>query len=439
MRARLTASIILAAALSSVGAGTLDPAWSVPLLFDTLKNGINTGSPAKAAIAEGEQHLDKNDLAAAEKSFKNAVTAAPLDPVPLLGVAEVAMRQGRSAEAEASLKRALSLGRESAMVLVAWARFSLSVKEYERAVGALEQALTLDPLSAILHQERGDIYGTLLNNQVKAEEAYREAIALDAKNAATHYGLGNTLLRLGKLSEAKIEFGAATNLTPDNALAWSGLGAAHLNLSEWSGAERAFATALKRQPSFLGAQVGLGDARAGQGNFKGAMQAYELAVKLDGRAPIPRVRLGVMLQLEGRVDEAEGSFRDALAINPKDPEASNNLAFVLAERGTRLAEALRLAQAATATAPDNLPYRDTLAWVHRARGEREAALSILQDISARVSNPDFFYHLGVVYAELDRVGEAAASFDRVLMLAPNYQPALDARGKLSTAGATPVR
>jgi hypothetical protein len=71
----------------------------------------------------------------------------------------------------------------------------------------------------------------------------------------------------------------------------------------------------------------------------------------------------------GRREEAEGAYRQALAISPAHQDALNNLAWLLLEEGSRLDEAEELAsQAAALMGPDRVLAQDTLGRVELARG-----------------------------------------------------------------------
>ncbi len=78
----------------------------------------------------------------------------------------------------------------------------------------------------------------------------------------------------------------------------------------------------------------------------------------------------------GDLATAEAGYRKALALMPKSAATQNNLAYVLWLRGRDqdIAEALRLAEAAVAAAPENAGFYDTLARVQAANGLQEAAI-----------------------------------------------------------------
>lgn len=89
------------------------------------------------------------------------------------------------------------------------------------------------------------------------------------------------------------------------------------------------------------------------------------------------VLLGNVLHEQRELDAAEREYRTALRLDPRESIAANNLAYVLAEKGDRLDEALTHALEATRLHPDAAENFDTLATVYSAMGrlpEAEAAI-----------------------------------------------------------------
>ena len=81
------------------------------------------------------------------------------------------------------------------------------------------------------------------------------------------------------------------------------------------------------------------------------------------------VNLGNVEAGRGRPQEAERAYRRALSVSPDDPDALNNLAWLLLQEGSRLEEAEAFAHgAALRPGPDQGLILDTLARIQSARG-----------------------------------------------------------------------
>ncbi len=75
---------------------------------------------------------------------------------------------------------------------------------------------------------------------------------------------------------------------------------------------------------------------------------------------------------------------------PESALHQNNLAWMSAKCRRKLDDALRRAQRAVALRPESVGYRDTLAEVHFARGDREEAIRQMQKCIAMQPDNPFF-------------------------------------------------
>ena len=116
----------------------------------------------------------------------------------------------------------------------------------------------------------------------------------------------------------------------------------------------------------------LGASYEAQGMLSEAVGQYEAAVRLAPSCAECWLALGNTAFTEGRLNDAEISFRKALEAAPHNPGASNNLAMVVLARNGSLPEAEALAQDALRNSGPLRPYvLDTLANIY-LRQERYA-------------------------------------------------------------------
>ena len=85
------------------------------------------------------------------------------------------------------------------------------------------------------------------------------------------------------------------------------------------------------------------------------------------------MRLAGAQHMERRLEEAAGTYRKVLRLNPKTRYALNNLAYLLAEDLGQPAEALRYAEQAFQLAREDANVIDTLGWVECLAGQYDAA------------------------------------------------------------------
>ncbi|HWE37739.1 MAG TPA: tetratricopeptide repeat protein [Isosphaeraceae bacterium] len=128
-------------------------------------------------------------------------------------------------------------------------------------------------------------------------------------------------------------------------------------------------------------------------------QRARVATRIEaatGRDPDRRelvVSLAILRGLQGRYPEAEALYRKALAADPRDVVALNNLAWLLTLRETRGTEALELIERAIAVAGAQPALLDTRAVVLLATGRFDPAIRDLEQAIAAEPEAAKYFHL----------------------------------------------
>ena len=109
-------------------------------------------------------------------------------------------------------------------------------------------------------------------------------------------------------------------------------------------------------------------------------------------------------------------YRRAIEKGIDLPAAYNNLAYLYAEDGHHLDEALDAAQTAVDLAPGPVTH-DTLGWVQYQRGDYQAAAQNLGKAAAAAPRqPEILHHLGLTYVRVGKAAEARDTLNRALAL-----------------------
>ena len=157
----------------------------------------------------------------------------------------------------------------------------------------------------------------------------------------------------------------------------NGLGSALFHRGQINDAEPYFRKALELEPGYAEPHFNLGLVCLQRQHWSEAEQLLLKAAQLDPRVSVER-QLTLLYEGQGKFDQAEATLRQWLARAPDNGEACNELSFHLAERATKLDEALALIGRALERAPENPNYLDTLGWVQFKRGELDEAEKALQ-------------------------------------------------------------
>lgn len=134
---------------------------------------------------------------------------------------------------------------------------------------------------------------------VKAEECFREAIALEPDFAEAHANLGLLLDQKGMSDEAEHHYRHSIHINPD-------IGNTHMNL---------------------------GVLLAGQKRFQEAEVAYLRAMELVPDSPELWTNLGVLQACRKQEADAEQSYRRAIDLDPEHKAALFNLSYLLLRQG----------------------------------------------------------------------------------------------------------
>jgi len=147
----------------------------------------------------------------------------------------------------------------------------------------------------------------------------------------------------------------------------------------------------------------------------------------------PLTMSGMILLTQGQTDLARKRFEDVLAIDPRAVIAANNLAWIRAEAGDDLDTALKLAQTATAQAPDQPELMDTLGWVYYKKNLPELAVPLFaRCVEKEPSRGTFRYHLGLAYLKAGQKDRGRAALEQALKAGVDAAAAADARRLLGT-------
>jgi len=153
-----------------------------------------------------------------------------------------------------------------------------------------------------------------------------------------------------------------------------------------------------------------------------ALARLEEALQRHPDHPELRYYRAVLLDAAGRRRAAIDEFERLLVVRPEDPAVLNALGYTLADHGRQLSRAERLIRAALAQRPDNAAFLDSLAWVRYRRGDRAAALPLLERAWRLSREPEIAAHWGEVLWVSGARAEARAIWARGLLTTPDSKP-----------------
>ncbi len=126
-------------------------------------------------------------------------------------------------------------------------------------------------------------------------------------------------------------------------------------------------------------------------------------------------------------------LEEALRLD-ENAQTLNALGYTLADKGTtanHFDRAITLTKKAVEKAPGNPIILDSYGWALFKKNDLDGARRVLREaVDGAPMIAEIRYHLGVVYAQLGLITDAAREFDRALVLDPENKEVLEAKKRL---------
>jgi len=250
----------------------------------------------RALLNMGRLAFARGDFAASRKHLERSLERAPAVKATRTLLANVLLRLGDEAGAEAELARAAPLdekafwpdafrqeaqayraGKDALIERSAQAigegDFGAALRLLEKATREYPDAIRAWNSLAHVHRQRQDI--------AAARHAIERALALDPASVEAHVELGGIFYDEKKFAEAEKHFREAVRVKPDSAEAWFNLGLSLTSQRQLPGAVEALQKARALKPHLPEACIFLGQALAMSGQLAAAATELEQALKLS--------------------------------------------------------------------------------------------------------------------------------------------------------------
>ena len=124
---------------------------------------------------------------------------------------------------------------------------------------------------------------------------------------------------------------------------------------------------------------------------------------------------GLLLEQEGKQDEAIANMEKVVELQPDHIDALNYLGYTWAENNTHLEKALAYIKKAIALKPDNGYILDSLGWVYFRMGELEKAKTELERaLALEPKDPYIHEHMGDIYLATGQKQKAKEAYRQAM-------------------------
>jgi predicted Zn-dependent protease len=201
--------------------------------------------------------------------------------------------------------------------------------------------------------------------------------------------------------------------TPDNPFLYNFLGGLWMEANQADKTEQAFKKSLGRNDQLQVSYMNLAELYRRTKRTDEAAQEYKRILEKNPKAA------------------AQTHYRKTLEIELKFSSAANNLAWLMAEHGGNLDEALSFVESARAQQEDNPHIADMLGWIYYKKNAYLKAVSLLKEAAEKLpENPVVQYHLGMAkFKNGDRL-KGKKTLEAAFQLSPNFPGSEEAKATL---------
>jgi tetratricopeptide (TPR) repeat protein len=369
----------------------------------------------------------------ARKSFREVIRIDPRAGEADIELAQLSLRAREIDSAVAFADQAVALMPGDVDARLTLARtLMVRASDVPRAEAQVRLLLQAFPASADVQEVRGEL--ALAKGDVgTATQAFERALALNQQSWGSLTQLVTMDVKAKRLANARVRVDAALAKSPNAPEALLLAAKTYAANGNSPQAEQYLKRAIELDTSNLEAYTTLAALYLIDRRLGDARDEFIQIAEREPTSVAPATMVGIISEAQGDRVTAAKWYDKALQIDPRAAPAANNLAWIYAERGENLDAALQLAQTAYAALPGSPEVADTLGWVYYKKDLPSLALPmLLRSIEQDKDNPQYQFHLGMLYAKNGEDNKARAALQRALKLRPEFEGSDEARRALAS-------
>jgi tetratricopeptide (TPR) repeat protein len=399
--------------------------------------------------------LDKGDIARALAELQAVVTSDSMNPVARFNLGRAHAARGEFEQARQQFQKAIEIKPDYIPARLALAQLQLSRSEFDAALKTAEAILGIDKgnvnarliqSAALMGQKKFGDSRNMLDAMLKAypgspdvlfqlgvvnlaegkfkdaEDAFRRAYQLNPANSRGLMGIVETDMAQNKTDEALKILQTESDKAPNRLDLLLAVGNTAVRAGKFDLGIQTFNRLLSQTEK--GAKQGdiylrLGETYRRKGDTNGAIQVLQKARETLPDNVVVLSTLALVLDGASRKPEARQVYEATLKLDPNNAVVLNNLAFLMAETGGDLDDALTKAQRAKQLLPNLYEISDTLGWIYLKKNLPDNAIDIFKNLVAKESNHStYHYHLGMAYSQKGDRTRALDQFREALKYNP---------------------
>jgi tetratricopeptide (TPR) repeat protein len=377
----------------------------------------------------GRAHAARGEVEQARQQFEKAIELMPRYVVARLALAQLQASRGEFDAARKTADAILEIDAGNVNARLIQSAALLGQKKFDDSRVMLDAMLKSNPGSHEVLFQLGVL--NLSEHKFKeAEDAFRRTYQLNPANSRGLMGIVETNMAQNKSDEALKILQAEIDKAPTRVDLLVALGITAVRAGKLDFAIQNYNRALSQVEK--GAKQGeiylkIGETYRQKGDLNGAIQALQKAQETLKDNIVVLSTQALVLDTAQRKPEAKAKYEAILKIEPNNGVALNNLAFLLAETGGKLDDALIMAQRAKQLLPGFNEISDTVGWIYLKKGQSDNAIDIFKELVSKApSQSTFRFHLAMAYSQKGDKSKALEQLREAL----KYNPGKEEKEKI---------
>lgn len=230
----------------------------------------------------------------------------------------------------------------------------------------------------------------------KAEETFSELHKDNPKDIRGVVGVVETKVSQNKMPEALQELHKSVEAEPDRRDLLFAYADLLMRAEKYDDAIKIFKQLLDKDPKSAPLIYRLGETYRRKGDLNAAIDTFRKGSQVAPNDTNNLLQLGLLMEGTGKRDQAKPIYEQILKVKPDHPIALNNLAYIKAEEGNDLDQALTMVQKALQALPSSPDIADTLGWIYIKKNLSDDAVRVYKDLVQKdPNNAIFHYHFGM--------------------------------------------
>jgi len=363
----------------------------------------------------------KGDQDGARREWVAAATQNRRYLPPRYALAQMDLGQGKAQDALRISDEIVALAPRDEQALVLRANCQIAAGQFQLAGSELNRLVLQFPRSARVRIAMGAL-ALSEKRYPEAQRIYEQVASAGIGTPEVLSGLTQSYLGQNESAKALQNLQDVSKRNPNSLVPHELLARAAMSSGKYDIAVDQYKQLAAALPASMEIQRALAAAYNAQGNTGAAIGILEPAVQKNPANVAASLDLAHLLLKAGRIPDAKVQYRRMLTIQPNNPNALNDLSYLMAQSGENLDEALALARNGTKFATDqNLKnsLQDTLGSIYLKKNMYDSALQSFQvAVNSNPGSMTFRYHLGTTLYQMGNKSKAKEELKAALAATP---------------------